>query len=261
MTADQNLCGLRVLVPRPRPRGEQTADYLERLGAEVEYVPTLEIRCVADFDGESKSLLHQGKADLVVFVSVNAVQCLGAVAKGFGNLLGPHTMVAAMGSATAAACVERGIDVSFTPKESVDSEGLIRALNGGDWSGRKVVIVRGRGGREKLREHLEGQGARVDYLEVYDRVPVAAPSDDQIDQWCDAGFDAMVISSVAVLDSVLTYFGQRAERLLGRCHLVCPSDRVGNSCRNLGFNHVLVAEGPGDDDIARALAQITRRGS
>ena len=261
MTAEPDLSGLRVLVPRPRPAGERTAEYLSRLGAEVEYHPALDIRCIPASAANNDGGLQRGDLDLVVFVSANAVHCLSDAPGDIAKLCGPGTLVATMGSATAAACAAAGIEVKFTPRKSVDSEGLIRALSGADWQGKNVVIVRGRGGREELRDYLESQGAQVDYLEAYERVTAAAPATAKIDRWCVAGFDAVVVSSAAVFDAMLEVFSDRAEELFISCFLVCPSVRVGNVCRHHGFDRILVAAGPGDGDTARALAQIDRPNS
>ena len=261
MTAEPDLGGLRVLVPRPRPAGERTAEYLAMLGAKVAYHPALAIRCIPAAGAAQAGDTQYNNADLVVFVSVNSVQCLGAEPGQPETLCGPDTLVATMGGATASACADLGIEVSFMPRGSADSEGLIRALDGTGWEGKKVVIVRGRGGRDEIREYLQRQGAQVSYLEVYERQVASAPSAHDLDRWGVDGFHAVVVSSVALFEALLTVLDNKAEKILEASVLVCPSARVGDACRNLGFKRILIAQGPSDEETARALAQIASQGS
>jgi uroporphyrinogen-III synthase len=54
--------------------------------------------------------------------------------------------------------------------EVFDSEALWARLRSRDWPGRRVLVVRGEGGRDWLAEQLDAAGARVEFVTAYRRV-------------------------------------------------------------------------------------------
>ncbi len=93
--------------------------------------------------------------DLVIFISANAVR-FGA------DILGERrdVPVAAVGQATAAALNAAGYRVSLLPSEGADSESLLAMPQLADMHGKRVLIVRGSGGRELLQAEMAGRAAR-----------------------------------------------------------------------------------------------------
>jgi uroporphyrinogen-III synthase len=76
-----------------------------------------------------------------------------------------------VGAATAQVLADQGLDVSY-PEVGDDSEALLevpRLREAVAIADARVLILRGQGGRELLAERLRGQGASVDYLELYRR--------------------------------------------------------------------------------------------
>jgi uroporphyrinogen-III synthase len=75
--------------------------------------------------------------------------------------------IAAVGPATAAALLERGIAVDVIPERFV-AEGLLEKLRErDDITGARVLYVTAEGSREVLREGLEELGAEVIVVQVY----------------------------------------------------------------------------------------------
>ena len=78
--------------------------------------------------------------------------------------------VAAIGDATAEALRNSGFPAVISPPVRHDSEGLLEMPELQSVRDKSIVVFRGEGGREKLKEALEERGARVTYAECYRRV-------------------------------------------------------------------------------------------
>ena len=76
-----------------------------------------------------------------------------------------------MGPGTARALKEHGIEADVVPERSV-AEGMVEAL--ADVDARRVLIARGKEGRDVLPDALRERGAQVDVLALYETVRGAA---------------------------------------------------------------------------------------
>jgi uroporphyrinogen III methyltransferase/synthase len=75
--------------------------------------------------------------------------------------------VAAMGPGTARALKEHGIEADIVPKRSV-AEGMVEAL--AEVDAQRVLLARGKEGRDVLPDALRERGAQVDVLALYETV-------------------------------------------------------------------------------------------
>ncbi len=168
--------GIGVIVTRPRSAGEPLAAALAREGAKTWLFPALAIEDV-EADAALRELLAGiARFDLAIFVSANAVEKGLAATGRFAQCPG-SMRTAAIGEATAQALRNRGIHNVISPTERHDSEGLLALAQLRDVRGQNIIVFRGEGGRERLKEVLEERGARVTYAECYRRVrPDADPT-------------------------------------------------------------------------------------
>jgi uroporphyrinogen III methyltransferase/synthase len=132
---------------------------LRRLGAAVVEAPA--IRTVS-LEATVPSLREY---DHVIISSPNGARELLARVRDARELAG--VVVAAMGPGTARALRELGIAADVVPERSV-AEGMVEALAAADV--RRVLLVRGREGRDVLPEALRERGAEVDLLHLYETV-------------------------------------------------------------------------------------------
>lgn len=240
------LAGLSVLVTRPADRAAGLAAALEAAGAEVVRFPVIAIEPLAP------PLCDAARYDMVLFVSPAAAEHGGALVEAL-----PGPLVGAVGAATARALAGRGIDVSIRPARTSDSEGLLEhpALAADRVAGRRVLIVRGEGGRPHLREQLVARGAMVDYAEVYRR---ARPGD--LEQTAPARCDIVTLTSNESADNLLTLVDGGTRRTLLQRPAVVASDRTAERVRQLGFaGPVEVAAGADDDSMERAVVRLHER--
>jgi len=158
------LHGVTVAVTRARAQASPMAARLRALGAEVVEAPAIRVEPVDALD-----LPACGGYDLVIVTSPNGAHALferlherGRDAR---DLAGAR--VAAIGPGTARALRAHGVVADVVPDRPV-AEGLLEALDGTPVG--RVLLVRGREGRDVLPDGLRARGAEVDLLVLYETV-------------------------------------------------------------------------------------------
>jgi uroporphyrinogen-III synthase len=189
---------------------------------------------------------------LIIFVSANAVR-FG------GDLIGQRRdlKIAAIGRATAQALNAAGLRVSIIPKGGSDSEALLASPELQHMAGQRVLIVRGRGGRELLGDTLAARGAEVVYAEVYERQP-AHPSRETLAEieelWRHGGVDVYTATSGELLEALVGLVTPRCRELMDSTALLTGASRVADRAARLGLGSpVILAEAPDDEALVEAL--------
>ncbi len=162
-----SLQGLHILNTRPQHQAASLSALLRSAGAVVSELPLIAIRPRALLPEEERLLLDLDRYDAVFFVSANAARYgLDAVANSWPQW--PHRLPAyAVGEGTASVLREAGLTVHL-PLQA-DSEGLLAMPEWQSPAGQKVLLMRGDGGRELLRNTLQSRGVAVDVLALYHR--------------------------------------------------------------------------------------------
>lgn len=250
MNADP-IAGRRILVTRPAERASGLATAIEQAGGVAVCQPTIEIAPVRPTATavatahEPVALLFTSPAAVVHGVAVLALDPQRAPAVG------------AVGPATAAELRRHGLEPTIEPLGSADSEGLLRApaLAADQVRDRRVVIVRGEGGRAELARGLMARGATVHYAEVYRRERPLAPAAG----WA-AACDILSATSNEGLANLLAMVDERERALLLDRPLAVTSERTAAAAREHGFTlEPQVADGPGDEGLLTALRRCAAR--
>ena len=240
------LSGLSVLVTRPMPQAERLATAIQQHGGETYLLPAIAIN----------PLVAQSESpyDLIVFVSVHAVE------HGASRIVKTETMrIAAIGSATAAALELAGLKANVVPEQGFTSESLLAHPDLGVQTQSRILIVKGRGGRELLRESFVAHGCSVDLLEVYERtLPTldVLHRDELETLWVSGEIHVITATSVDTLQNLRMLLSDRGNDLLATTALIVPSARVAKAAVELGMRgDVIVANGADDEAIVNALAR------
>jgi uroporphyrinogen-III synthase len=237
------LTSLSVLVTRPARQAAALAANIAALGGEPIVFPSIAIEPIA----VSAPAAH----DLAIFVSVHAVEHGGR----FIQKSGPNsnaTRIAAIGKATAAALAAMELPADVVPAVSATSEGLLENADLMSGSIRSVLIVRGEGGRDTLREAFVAKGSSVTLLEVYRRVTpsIAANEIEALEtRWADLGIDVVTATSVETYLRLDALLSQRGRALLRESTLLAPSHRIIDAARENGWHGDALLSG-GADDLA-----------
>jgi len=243
-----------VLVTRPQHQAHGLCRLIEAEGGSAVRFPALDILPVSDRPAIRASVGPVDRYHLIVFVSANAVR-FGA------ELLGQRRelRLAAIGRATAQALNAAGHRVSVVPTGGSDSESLLAVPDLKHMSGQRVLIVRGKGGRELLGETLAERGAEVTHAEVYERRP-AEPSREQLDQletaWRQGGIDAYTATSGDLLEALVGIVTPRCRELMDSTALLTGASRVAERAAKLGLGSpIVLARAPEDEALIEALVR------
>lgn len=287
-----------VVITRPARQCAALAARVRGQGWRSLIFPLLRIEPVADVAALDRALLQLEQYALVVFVSPNALESSFDRLDALGLALPASLPLAVVGPGSLRVLLERGhehgirgIDARpprvYAPSGAFaaaglhvdteepqpaepprfDSEALLRALaaDGGleRLAGRKVLLLRGDGGRETLAEALGAAGARVEAVSAYRR---AAPQPTSA-QWqtvrgllSGAPRDhAWVVTSSEALRYLLPLAGAVLEpELLARlrqARLVVPHARIAETAQQAGFDRITLS-GASDDGVIAALQAL-----
>ena len=234
-----SLAGRGIVVTRPRELAEPFARLLERRGARAIVFPAIEIQPLP----LPAALARAAEFDIVVFVSPSAARvalpALSPWPRGVG--------AAAVGSGTRRELERAGIASVIAPAAGADSEALLAELQ--DVRGKRVLIVRGAGGRAFLGETLAARGARVEYAECYRRASPALDPTPLLAAWRRGEVHALTVSSAEALDNFIAITGPE---LTAALPLFVAHERVAAHARGRGLRDPVLA-GPGDDEMIERL--------
>jgi uroporphyrinogen-III synthase len=240
------LSGLQILVTRPALQAEPLCQRITHLGGDVLRLPvlTIEARAVA---------APSEQYDLLIFISTNAVQHGHAVLTAQSQ-----ARIAAVGAATASALQTLGHQIDITPEHAFNSETLL-AHPLLQTPPAKILLVRGSGGRELLRDTLIARGSQVDVIEVYQRIAVS-PSPQQYQalqtQLRNEQLDIISITSVEILQALNALLDEELRALAQRCTLLTGSARITEAARAAGWRgEHIIADSPEDSALISALTR------
>ncbi|MFP4832151.1 fused uroporphyrinogen-III synthase HemD/membrane protein HemX [Paraburkholderia sp. BR10879] len=261
---------------RPAGQSDGLAGRLAQHGMRTLDFPLIAIAPVTDEAPLRAALGALERYALVVFVSPNAVDRAFACYASVSSIWPPALPVAVVGPASVAALERHGV---AAPEHRVvspagageeeparfDSESLYAALEktfGVDaFAGKRVLIVRGDGGREWLAERLREAGAEVETVAAYRRVvpepPIAAWT--QVHALLEGAPHAWLVTSsegVRNLDELAREHLTAGEIVeLRHAPLVAPHPRIAETARSMGFDRITVS-GAGDERIVETLLSL-----
>lgn len=220
---------MRIWVTRTEPGATRQAAALAARGFGVLKVPVLGIEPLQTGQPE-------GSFDVVIFVSEHAVACAAANGWRTGSAM-------PIGTATARALLAYGVEPGWPAQ--ANAQGVVDVL--APSPPRRVLVVKGLGGRTTLQDWLRTRKRTVVEWDVYRRVPLdAAISGEHV--------DAIVASSGDGLRVVEQLWF--AERRDARLPLLVPSERVADLAKTMGFERVVVTAGAGSSAVVEALLKL-----
>ena len=166
-----------------------------------------------------------------------------------GDAEGPA--VGAIGARTARQLAQAGIRVNWVPEQGFTSEDFLALPALQSLPNRRILIVRGQGGRELLQARLQQRGAVVDYREVYRRRCPSIDINQLTQQHRKEPFDMIMLTSGESLQNLLQASGA-PDWLLG-IPVLAGSRRIAAAAGQAGFLTVLAAGDPSDSAMLAAL--------
>ena len=172
----QEGCSLRgrtIVVTRPRDQAEETAKAIVERGGKPYLLSTIEIHPPKNLTAVRKFFraLACREADYVIFMSVNGVQHLLAIAANLGildevkaNL--KNAFVIAVGPRTSLELEKNAVHVDLVP-EKYTAEGILQCLQRRHVKDKAIYIPRTNEAPPELGEKLREMGSRVEEIHVY----------------------------------------------------------------------------------------------
>ncbi len=230
-----------LLFTRPKGQGEELVVALENEGWQCIRQPLLNIAPITidqpqAFQTIKQRIMNLDLYDVVISVSSNA----SSLAVEWIDQYWPQMPVGitwlAVGPSSALPFKALGIEMAIPA--SNHSEGLLNLPILEDMSGKKVLILRGMGGRELLANTLKERGATVEYSELYERQAVQFETGQLTTLLQQKHIHYALITSGEMAQQLAQEL-QPSESLL-QLFLIVPSIRIQNIAKQLGFKDVSV---------------------
>lgn len=238
-----------ILITRPLAQSENLKSLISKLGLESVLFPAFKINKI-------KVKKPNQQYDLIIFISTNAVDY---AEKYFNSLLTGSIKIFAIGPITAKKLFDKDIKVDGYAQSNSSSKKLLNMPYFKALTNKKILIVRGRGGSENLKNILQEKN-QIDYLEVYERVPCnLTPLHSQsLKTFLAAKNGVVIINSVESLSSVISLVRKESEAFLEQLkdrELIVLSERIKSEAEVNGFKKIKVTLNPSDQDIVNILSE------
>ena len=160
---------IALISTRPRGTNVQLSDDLKNSEIKLLSFPLTEIHPLNNyqiFDGVIENIKTYQH---IIFISTNAVHFFLERVKKLSLQIPKNLIFSSIGPTTKLLLQKKlSVDV-HSPIKTFDSEHLLKEKIYNNVEGQKILIIRGEGGRETLKNALEEKGATVNYGECYVR--------------------------------------------------------------------------------------------
>jgi len=202
--------------------------------------------------------------DLAVFVSPNAIECSMRLLQ---EEWPKNIPVAVVGGGSLETLSHHGITAQhgytiYSPSNPSewDSEGLWKILNQSQasWAGKKILFLKGMGGRAWLGEQFLLQGAEIHSVLTYKRVPLADDSPVWLGLKKSIPSDSICLMTSSEAARHFAQFLKEnsswAMSWLNEAMMLCTHERITQVCTELGFKNIDQCA-PGDDQLLVKIDQ------
>jgi uroporphyrinogen-III synthase len=252
MSSEISFAGKTVVVTRPLAQVQNMLELLEARFAKVIHFPVISIRAAKDMNIAKQYLSHLADYEIIIFISANAVQYAINTAQEMGINFNGLTL-ATVGPATRTALENYGYKVSITPPTGFNSEALLNEPALQNIEHQKILIIRGEGGHEHIRQTLESRGVQVDYAEVYQRQLPSTRNPIDLSKLSKSN-TALLLYSVESAQNLWSLCTPDEQQWLNNITLITASQRIADATNRVGFaNHPIIAENPNDQAMLKAL--------
>ncbi|OAN19166.1 uroporphyrinogen III synthase [Photobacterium jeanii] len=251
---------MTVLITRPTPDGEQLTQQLNAAGIKAIAHPLLTIEAGNGLPALISQLNLLQPGDFLIAVSVHAVNLAHNYILSHCASWPKNVHYIAVGQKTAAALQHATGQAVSQPIQRSDSEGLLALPELAAVNQRRVVILRGNGGRELIHQTLTERGAEVEYCECYRRSLLPLDGEQLCQQWQAQGVSALVVTSGEQLAHLCAAIPPHAQAWFYQCQLYVPSQRIADQAQQLGFIHFSTVGSAANQALFTFLSKIGTMG-
>jgi len=247
------LRGRTIVVTRPEGQAESLCRAIERHGGTALRFPVLEIGPLDDRSEMARVARRLDDFDIAFFVSPNAVNFALDGLLAVRNWPASVT-VATVGKGSESALTARGFDTIIAPEAGFDTESVLAlpAFSPAEVCGRRILVLRGDGGRDLLGETLVARGAEVEYLSCYRRFRPDIEPARLLDPVKRDEVDGLLLTSSEGARNLADIVGAGGMEQLSDVPVFASHPRIAAQCRELGFARVIEA-GAGNEGALRTI--------
>ncbi|GLR69318.1 uroporphyrinogen-III synthase [Agaribacter marinus] len=230
------------LITRPEPKASNTKNLFESEDLLSCIFPAIVIKQVPNISAPHKVY------DYIIVTSTYTLDWLSTAPK--PALACKHSVIA-IGTATQKALAGKQFPWAkkiIKPLQQ-NSEGVLSIPELADVSGKHILIVKGRGGRQLLENSLLDNGAKVDVLNVYER----QPNHDKklIRQVEERTITCIIVTSVEIVEQLFASF---CSDWLKNKKWIATSQRIADYLHSKRISEIHVSQSA-DDQIILQLAK------
>ena len=236
-----------ILITRPVSQTKNLESLLDKNNFDYALFPAFKIIQI-------QTKAPSNKHDIIIFISANAVSY---AEEHYGELFSNSPKVFAVGPVTANQLFQKNIAVDCFPDKNASSHALLKIKECSDLLGKKILIVRGKGGSETLKNYLSVSN-QVDYLEVYERIPsemTKVHSESLMSFMSHPSGISMATSNESLLNIIrlVSSVSRNHLEVLKSRRIIVFSDRIKSTAEKLGFKKIEVTQNPSDEDFVDIL--------
>ena len=232
------LSNTNILICRPETSAEELARALAALGANCQTFPTLAILETPLLEKHKQHILSLDQYLYVIVTSQHAASFGLELIDNYWPQFPINQTWLAIGQKTASILDNASLKL-IAPKKDLTSEALLKLPELKSVKQQKVLILKGKDGRDTLFQVLSKRGAKVDTVELYERIR--------------PNYSAEQVSGALTkfqANYIVTFSGETLLNLIFLCEehninlssktFIVPSHRVANIAYEHGFKSVLI---------------------
>lgn len=252
----KSLAGKTILITRTREQSGDFATQLNKLGAEVVEFPTIEIAPPTRWKEVDQAVDRLKSYDWIIFTSANGVNFFWQrlQERGKSLRLPPSLKVCAIGPATASQLKNKGISVSYVPKEFI-AESILDGFKRKRTEGKRILLARAKKARDILPKGLKKMGAEVDVVEVYRTVRPKGGSKKMKNLLTDEKIDVVTFTSSSTVNHFADLFKKEdLKNLVRGIAIACIGPVTARTARERGLKVRIQPKQYSVPALARAIA-------
>ena len=245
-----DLNNIRALVCRPEPQAQSLAEQIISQQGLAWALPMLEISPLDEDPSMRNILLNLDSYNRIIVTSKVAAEYGGELIEQYWSQLPAHTRWYAIGNATAEVLSVYSARATVAD-HGKNSEALLSLPDFESVNDEYILIIKGRGGRTMLSQTLRERGARLDFLEVYQRLRPEYPPETLVKLLESQRINVILCGSAETVTN-LGYHLPELHR--AQYPIIVPGERVRQHALALGFREVYCADGADNQAMISTLA-------
>lgn len=245
---------MAVLVTRPTERGKDLVDLLTQSGIFALHLPLLNIEAGQELNHLPQRLAQLNPNDYIFAVSRNAIYYAQQTLQQVGLPWRKDLVYFTVGKNSAEFFCSHLETAVFYPLTQESSEGLLSRPEMQQLNGKKILILRGNGGREYFAEQAILRGAEVETLECYRRTPITYNNAEQVSLCQRVGIDSIVVTSSEILHYLIDFVPESEHNWLKNCQLITVSERIANIAKQKGWKKIKISTNADNQSILNTLS-------